>query len=111
MNISNDKIMERNFQSFSLVMESLKKFIPAADENISVDQYERVIFKQDFEITQSLIPYFKSDWADYLLYQKYFFLFKKFYCTEWYNKGLKAYNSNDFNLLNILDSNMSLISK
>jgi hypothetical protein len=45
MNISNDKIMERNFQSFSLVMESLKKFIPAADENISVDQYERVIFK------------------------------------------------------------------
>lgn len=39
------------------------------------------MFVGDFDLPASLVPYFKSSWTDYILYQKYLFLFKRFYCT------------------------------
>lgn len=37
MNNSNDQVMERNFQSISIVIETLKKIIPEDLEEITVD--------------------------------------------------------------------------
>jgi len=62
--------------------------VPEGIDEINIDHFERVVFTVDFELPPSLIPYFKCNWADYVLYQKYLFLFKRFYCTKWYLKGL-----------------------
>jgi hypothetical protein len=39
----------------------------------------------------SLAPYFTSEWMDYLLCERYYILFRKFFCTDWYNKNLKSF--------------------
>lgn len=41
----------------------------------------------------SIAPYFTSPWVDYLICEKYFILFKKFFCTDWYSKNLKTFES------------------
>lgn len=81
MNNSNNPIMERNFQSLASVLDTLKKIVPEDYDELNIDNYERVVFTEGFERPNSLIPYFKNDWADYILYQKYLFMFKRFYCT------------------------------
>lgn len=87
--------MERNFQSLATVLDTLKKIIPDDYEELNIDNYDRVVFTSDFELPTSLIPYFKSDWADFILYQKYLFIFKRFYYTDWYIKGLKNLSSKE----------------
>jgi hypothetical protein len=104
--------MERNFQSLAAVLETLKKIVPEDYDELNIDNFERVVFTSDFELPASLVPYFKSDWADYILYQKYLFIFKRFYCTEWYNKGIRniGRNENDF-LEFLMQSNTSALQK
>lgn len=41
----------------------------------------------------SIAPYFTSSWVDYLLCEKYFLLFKKFSCTDWYKRNLKLFET------------------
>jgi hypothetical protein len=59
----------------------LKKVVPEGLDEIEIDNAERVIFIEDFDLPASLIPYFKSEWVDFILYQRYLFIFKRFYCT------------------------------
>lgn len=110
MNVGNDQLIERNFQSFSYVLEKLRKLVPE-HADLEVDSYERVKFKANFELPPSLTPYFKSDWADYLLYQKYLFLFKKFYCTDWYLWGLKNFQRSEQLLDYLMQTNVAQIAK
>jgi len=58
------------------------------------------------------VPYFKSDWADFILYQKYLFIFKRFYCTDLYNRGFKNFSNmkNDFLTL-LMQSNPTLLQR
>lgn len=104
--------MERNFQSLAIVLDALKKVFPEDDDDINVDNFERIIMTNDFELPASLIPYFKSDWADFILYQKYLFIFKRFYCTDLYNRGFKNFSQmkNDFLTL-LMQSSPSLLQR
>jgi hypothetical protein len=109
MNNSNDQVMERNFQSISIVLEALKKIVPEGLEEVSIDECERVIFVSDFDLPPSLVPYFKSNWVDYILYQKYLFLFKRFYCTEWYKNGFKNFVTQEIDFLDYLRKNNPIV--
>lgn len=104
--------MERNFQSLAAVLDTLKKIVPDDYDELNIDNFERVIFTSDFELPNSLIPYFKSDWADYILYQKYLFIYKRFYCTDWYNKGLKNFALKQMDFLDFLmQSSQAVLQK
>ena len=41
----------------------------------------------------SIAPYFTSPWVDYLICEKYYLLFKKFFCTDWYSRSLKTFQT------------------
>jgi hypothetical protein len=97
-NSSNDKLMERNFQQLGSIIAKFCKFLPVeqqpdSDHGVHVDQYDRIIFNESFEMLASLAPYFTSQWMDYLICEKYDILFKKFFCTDWYNKTLKVFEA------------------
>lgn len=49
------------------------------------------MFNESFEMLASLAPYFTSQWMDYLICEKYYILFKKFFCTDFYSKSLKPF--------------------
>ena len=51
------------------------------------------MFSSDFKIIPSIAPCFTSSWADYLICEKYYLLFKKFLCTDWYSKSLKNFKN------------------
>lgn len=65
------------------------KYIPMESaEEFSMDPSDRILLTEDLEIIQSLTPYFRTRWIDETACRKFYFLFKKFFSTEWYNKGL-----------------------
>ena len=92
MNNNNQKIMERNFQSLGTTVQAFLTFRPAGEQggDFLFDDFDRVVFSEHFEVTPLLAPYFRSRWADSLICEKYMFLFKKFFCTDWYLRGVKS---------------------
>lgn len=85
--------MERNFQFLGSAIQQFCKFLPVQDEDIYLDEYQRVCFSPNLKIIPSIAPCFTSLWADYVICEKYYLLFKKFLCTDWYKKSLKAFRS------------------
>lgn len=73
------------------------KFLPADQESsegelaVHVDEFDRIIFDEEFNMLPSIAPYFTSSWVDYLICEKYYILFRKFFCTDWYSKNLKIF--------------------
>lgn len=97
-NSQNDKLMERNFQHLGIVVSKFCKFLPIevepeSDYAVKIDEFGRIIFEESFSMVSSIAPYFTSPWVDYLICEKYYILFKKFFCTDWYRKNLKMLDS------------------
>lgn len=89
---SSDKIRERNFQSMGSLLEAMIKYIPKdSPEEFQLDLTERIMLAEDMEMISSLTPYFRSRWIDETACRKYYYLFKKFFSTEWYNKSLAKF--------------------
>ncbi len=95
MNFENDTFMERNFQAITSVIGSAVKYIPAKDDELSQDSYGRVMLNENMEIAPVILPFFKGRWADSLICEKYFLLFKKFFSTKWYLSVLSSFERKD----------------
>lgn len=88
-NAKMNKIMERNFQNLGTVIQHFIHYQSTKNDEsfIISDEFSKAKFINLNQITPSLSPYFKSQWADCLICEKFMFLFRKFFCTDWYNRN------------------------
>lgn len=95
---NNDKLMERNFQNLGMIIWKFCRYMPKQSEydcgyDAYLDKFNRVVFKDEFEMLASMTPYFTSPWVDYLICYKYYLMFKKYFSTEWYRKNVRAFEN------------------
>jgi hypothetical protein len=60
-----------------------------------------VVFVGETDAPPSIAPHFKTAWIDETLCQKYFYLFNKYFSTEWYTRNLLKLRKSETNFVEV----------